>query len=252
MTHQGQPKASSAQLAGTVARPAIAGVNRRRTSSRDRLDEVGGRDRYRHPDDCSENDPGQRPRDDLTNQRRSNRSCRRQRISAPGPATTLNSRLVGVSCWLGTLSTLSWKGSRNTAPDTPTGLVIIEITSPAENLSSACDQLTIGPHACKQHFVGVTRCPDTVAPGVASAGLWGIAHWVADAVGGWRKETACGSERRAARTTLALRARLPVGQQHAALAVAVSESSCVVGDCPQQVEAPAASAPNVGLSARTV
>ncbi len=55
------------------------------------------------------------------------------RSRAPGPATTLWSRLVGVTTGLGTPSTLTWTGGRNTAPETPTGAVATEISSPAAN-----------------------------------------------------------------------------------------------------------------------
>src|SRR5690349_18206338 len=66
----------------------------------------------------------------------------RYRSSAPGPDTTLNSRFVGVTAGFGTSSTLSWTGSRNTAPETPTGVVRTEITSPATTARSASAQVT--------------------------------------------------------------------------------------------------------------
>jgi hypothetical protein len=50
--------------------------------------------------------------------------------------TTLNSRLVGVTAGLGTSSTESCTGSRNTAPDTPTGAVTTDTTTPAMKLSN--------------------------------------------------------------------------------------------------------------------
>lgn len=43
----------------------------------------------------------------------------------------LNSRFVGVTAGLGTPRTLSWTGRRKTAPDTPTGVVTVEISRPA-------------------------------------------------------------------------------------------------------------------------
>jgi hypothetical protein len=52
-------------------------------------------------------------------------------------ATTLNSRFVGVTAGLGTFSTLSCTGSRNTAPDTPTGVVTTAIKAPAMNPNSS-------------------------------------------------------------------------------------------------------------------
>ncbi|MFI7642563.1 hypothetical protein [Nonomuraea sp. NPDC049400] len=60
-------------------------------------------------------------------------------------ATTLNSRFVGVTAGLGTPRTLSWTGSRNTAPDTPTGVVTTEISSPAPKPTTACHQLNGSP-----------------------------------------------------------------------------------------------------------
>lgn len=42
---------------------------------------------------------------------------------------------------LGTPSTLIWTGSRNTAPETPTGAVATEISSPAAKPSSPVDQV---------------------------------------------------------------------------------------------------------------
>jgi hypothetical protein len=42
-------------------------------------------------------------------------------------------RFVGVTAGLGTCRTLNWTGSRNTAPDTPTGAVTTAINSPAPN-----------------------------------------------------------------------------------------------------------------------
>ncbi|CAO0834995.1 hypothetical protein SMICM17S_05389 [Streptomyces microflavus] len=44
---------------------------------------------------------------------------------------------------LGTPSTLTWTGSSNTAPDTPTGAVTTEISSPAANPSSPVDQVIV-------------------------------------------------------------------------------------------------------------
>jgi hypothetical protein len=44
--------------------------------------------------------------------------CRQYLCSAPGVATTLYSRLVGVTDVLGVPSTLTWNGS-STAPETP-------------------------------------------------------------------------------------------------------------------------------------
>ena len=55
-------------------------------------------------------------------------SCQ-NRSSAPGVASTLNSRLVGVTAELGTCSRLTWTGSSNTAPDTPAGVVMSASTN---------------------------------------------------------------------------------------------------------------------------
>jgi hypothetical protein len=44
--------------------------------------------------------------------------------------------LVGVTAWLGPCRTLSWTGAGNTAPDTPTDEVTIEISRPARKLAS--------------------------------------------------------------------------------------------------------------------
>ena len=43
-------------------------------------------------------------------------------------ATTLWMRLLGVTVGLATWSTLTWTGRRNTAPETPTGTVSMEMT----------------------------------------------------------------------------------------------------------------------------
>ena len=48
--------------------------------------------------------------------------CRQYRYSAPGVATTLYSRLVGVTAGLGVPSTLTWNGSSKTAPEIPAGV----------------------------------------------------------------------------------------------------------------------------------
>src|SRR3954468_17168752 len=59
---------------------------------------------------------------------------------------TLKSRLVGVTDGLGTCRTLSWTGSRNTAPETPTGAVTVEMTSAAVNPSASCAPDTSKPY----------------------------------------------------------------------------------------------------------
>ena len=38
-----------------------------------------------------------------------------------------------MTCGLGTPNTDNWTGSRNTAPETPTGLVMVAMTKPARN-----------------------------------------------------------------------------------------------------------------------
>ena len=48
--------------------------------------------------------------------------CRQYRYSAPGVATTLYSKLVGVTAGLGVPSTLTWNGSSKTAPEIPAGV----------------------------------------------------------------------------------------------------------------------------------
>ncbi len=48
--------------------------------------------------------------------------CRQYRYSAPGVATTLYIRFVGVTAGLGVSSTLTWNGSSSPAPDTPAGV----------------------------------------------------------------------------------------------------------------------------------
>ena len=57
-------------------------------------------------------------------------------------ATTLKSRFVGVTAGLGTRSRSSWIGSRNTAPETPTGAVRTATSSPAPNANRATGTLT--------------------------------------------------------------------------------------------------------------
>jgi hypothetical protein len=54
--------------------------------------------------------------------------CRQYRYSAPGVATTLYSRLVGVTDGLGVPRTLTWNGSSKTAPETPAGVASTSIT----------------------------------------------------------------------------------------------------------------------------
>jgi hypothetical protein len=54
--------------------------------------------------------------------RRESWPCRQYWYSAPGVATTLYSRFVGVTAGLGVPSTLTWNGSSRTAPDTPAGV----------------------------------------------------------------------------------------------------------------------------------
>jgi hypothetical protein len=48
--------------------------------------------------------------------------CRQYWYSAPGVAMTLYSRFVGVTAGLGVRSTLTWNGSRRTAPEIPAGV----------------------------------------------------------------------------------------------------------------------------------
>jgi hypothetical protein len=54
--------------------------------------------------------------------------CRQYRYSAPGVATTLYSRLVGVTAGLGVPSTLTWNGSSSTAPEIPAGVARTAMT----------------------------------------------------------------------------------------------------------------------------
>ena len=54
----------------------------------------------------------------------------------------MNSRFVGVTAGLGTPRTSSWTGSRNTAPETPTGAVTVAMTSPATNPNSSRSNVT--------------------------------------------------------------------------------------------------------------
>jgi len=61
------------------------------------------------------------------------RPTRQYRHNAPGVATRLNSRFVGVTAVLGTRSTSSCTGSRNTRSETPTGAVTAAMMTPAAN-----------------------------------------------------------------------------------------------------------------------
>ena len=63
--------------------------------------------------------------------------CRQYPYSAPGAATTLYSRFVGVTAGLGVPSTLTWKGSSSTAPDTPAGVATTAITNAAASATSS-------------------------------------------------------------------------------------------------------------------
>src|SRR5208282_1223537 len=68
--------------------------------------------------------------------------CRQYRYSAPGVATTLYSRLVGVTAGLGVPSTLTWKGSSNTAPEIPAG---VETTAMANAATKAAASVQLVP-----------------------------------------------------------------------------------------------------------
>jgi hypothetical protein len=65
--------------------------------------------------------------------------CRQYRYSAPGVATTLCSKFVGVTAGLGVPSTLTWNGSSSTAPDTPAGLASTATTN-ADTSATICVQ----------------------------------------------------------------------------------------------------------------
>ncbi|GAA2223874.1 hypothetical protein GCM10010232_05680 [Streptomyces amakusaensis] len=52
---------------------------------------------------------------------------------------------MGVTAGLGTANTLSWTGSRNTAPETPTGAVTTAIDRPASSPPSPSHQSTRCP-----------------------------------------------------------------------------------------------------------
>ena len=71
--------------------------------------------------------------------------CRQYRNKAPGVATTLYRRFVGVTDGLGVPRTETWNGSKSTAPETPAGLATADITSAA---ASRREQLA---------YVAVTR-----------------------------------------------------------------------------------------------
>jgi hypothetical protein len=51
-------------------------------------------------------------------------------------ATTLYSRLVGVTAGLGVPRTVTWNGSSRTAPDTPAGLASIEMMNEASKAAT--------------------------------------------------------------------------------------------------------------------
>ena len=57
--------------------------------------------------------------------------------SAPGVATTLYSRLVGVTDGLGVPSTLTWNGSRSTAPEIPAGVASAAMPYAATNATTS-------------------------------------------------------------------------------------------------------------------
>ena len=63
--------------------------------------------------------------------------CRQYRYSAPGTATTLYSRFVGVTAGLGVPSTPTWNGNNSTAPDTPAGVATTAITNAAASATSS-------------------------------------------------------------------------------------------------------------------
>ena len=71
--------------------------------------------------------------------------CRQYRYSAPGVATTLYSRLVGVTAGLGVPSTLTWNGSNSTAPEMPAG---VAATAMAKAATRAAASVHPGPSIC--------------------------------------------------------------------------------------------------------
>ncbi|MGD0560546.1 MAG: hypothetical protein ABSA93_36960 [Streptosporangiaceae bacterium] len=83
----------------------------------------------------------------------------------------MKSRLVGVTAGLGTPSRLSWTGSRNTAPDTPTGAVITAISNPARQpISVACQITGAVSRSPLQHAHDGLRRPGTPGTGREAAG----------------------------------------------------------------------------------
>ena len=73
--------------------------------------------------------------------------------SAPGVATTLYSRFVGVTAGLGVPSTLTWNGSSSTAPDTPAGLASTATTN-ADTRATICVQPGSAPGQTNDHPPG--------------------------------------------------------------------------------------------------
>ena len=63
--------------------------------------------------------------------------CRQYRYSAPGVATTLYSRLVGVTAGLGVPSTLTWNGSSSTAPEIPAGVASTAMANAATRAATS-------------------------------------------------------------------------------------------------------------------
>ena len=61
-----------------------------------------------------------------------------------------------MTCGLGTPNTDNWTGSKNTAPDTPTGLVIVAMTKPATNpnRSRSTAHLRLVGASCQDGQVG--------------------------------------------------------------------------------------------------
>ena len=63
--------------------------------------------------------------------------CRQYRYKPPGVATTLYRRFVGVTAGLGVPRTLTWNGSRSTAPEIPAGVATTAITYAAASATAS-------------------------------------------------------------------------------------------------------------------
>jgi hypothetical protein len=85
----------------------------------------------------SGDDPGHGPGDERQGQSPAGLARRQYWYRAPGVATTLCSRLVGVTCGLDVPSPLTWNGNSSTAPDTPAGVATVAMPYAAASATTS-------------------------------------------------------------------------------------------------------------------